>query len=107
MVSRMMALKSASLLSKYRYTVPLVTPALRATSSSFVAAKPRSTNTWRAAATISAGAAAFRRGPRGLAAALGGNGGAPHEPGELLSDGAGTHTGSPPGQPTLKYLPHQ
>src|SRR2546426_11887362 len=101
MVSRTMALKSASLLSKYKYTVPLVTPALRATSSSFVAAKPRSTNTWRAAATISAGRAALRRRQRGLAARLGGTAGAIPGPRELLLKRRETTLGPPPGQETI------
>src|SRR2546422_11329376 len=102
MVSRTMALKSASLLSKYKYTVPLVTPALRATSSSFVAAKPRSTNTWRAAATISAGRAAFRRRQRGLGARLGGTAGLHTDPRELFLKGAEINMGSAPGQETIK-----
>src|SRR5882762_8209570 len=49
--------------------VPLVTPARRATSSSFVAAKPRSAKTSSAALMISSGRASFRRRQRGLAVA--------------------------------------
>src|SRR6266850_5031361 len=45
--------------------VPLVTPARRATSSSLAAAKPRSTKTSSAAATISSGRASLRRRHRG------------------------------------------
>src|SRR6266566_1191491 len=48
--------------------VPLVTPARRATSSSLVAAKPRSEKTSRAAARISSGRASLRRCQRGRAA---------------------------------------
>src|SRR6185437_11444431 len=47
--------------------VPLVTPARRATSSSLVAAKPRSANTSSAAVTISSGRASLRRRHRGCA----------------------------------------
>src|ERR1051325_7621251 len=64
-VSRTTALNSASLMSKYRLRVPLVTPARRATSSSLAAATPRSTNTSSAAATISPGRASLRRCQRG------------------------------------------
>src|ERR1041385_4295704 len=64
-VSRTTALNSASLLSKYRERVPLVTPARRATSARLAGAKPRSTNTSSAAATISPGRASLRRCQRG------------------------------------------
>src|SRR5438045_4281454 len=51
--------------------VPLVTPARRATSSSLVAAKPRSPKTSGAAATISSGRAVLRRCQRGFFGLLG------------------------------------
>src|SRR6266705_3320016 len=51
--------------------VPLVTPARRATSSSFVAAKPRSAKTSSAALMISSGRASFRRRQRGFTSVRG------------------------------------
>lgn len=59
--SSMTARNRASLLSKYRYSVPFETPARAATSSRRVAAKPLSTNRARAAAASSAGRASLRR----------------------------------------------
>src|ERR1700712_6003787 len=55
------AFSSSSLLGKYRYSVPLETPAALATSSLLVAAKPFSTNSVSAASSSSAGRASLRR----------------------------------------------
>src|SRR6266850_5990249 len=72
--------------------VPLVTPARRATSSSLVAAKPRSTKTSSAAATISSGRAFLRRCQRGFfGTAVRGI-----EAPELVTERSVSNSGSPP-----------
>src|SRR5882672_341986 len=72
--------------------VPLVTPARRATSSSLVAAKPRSTKTSSAAATISSGRAFLRRCQRGFFGTAVRGIQAP----ELVTERSVSNSGSPP-----------
>ena len=85
MFSRTTALKSSSLLGKYRNSVPLDTPARAATSSTRVAANPFSTNRSSAASSSSPGRASLRR-SRLVPAAVEGEEGVGDKAFELMTD---------------------